>query len=101
MTSFENFHHQFRGLVERAMLSEIEDMLRIISEALDRVDRRAALEAERAAERLHSARRRGAEDPRLHTLDEELRLGQLFGAPRNRIDAPPRSNVDIGGALPS
>jgi len=88
MTNFENFHHQFRGLVERAMLSELEDMLRMIAEALRRLDGDSAAHAERAAEALHAARRRGAA--------HHAALGRIEGedlyidhsAPRNRIDVP-------------
>jgi hypothetical protein len=88
MTSFENFHHQFRGLVERAMLSELEDMLRSLAEALRPVASDAQVHVEHAAEALHAARRRGMA-LEIHGSD-----GLLYGGvqqprhPRNRIDVP-------------
>jgi len=102
MTSFENFHAQFLGLVERAMLSELEDMLRIIGQHCRHVDSATWMHAERAAEALHAARRRGR-DPCAHVCGDECdRLGSMLGGPRFRLDAPPRSNADIegGGNLP-
>ncbi len=94
MTSFENFHSQFRGLVERAMLSEIEDMLRILAEALRPVASDAQAHVERAAEALHAARRRERtimeQALDRHRQDHEL----LLEVARNRIDVPRCAECD-------
>jgi hypothetical protein len=102
MSHYVNFHSQFRGLVERAMLSEIEDMIRLISEALARRHAEVSAHLDRASEALHAARRRttvGRLDRDEYWPEDQEKL---LGGPRFRIDAPPRSNVDIGdgGNLP-
>jgi len=88
MTSFTNFHSQFRGLVERAMLSELEDMLRMIAEALRRLDGDSAAHAERAAEALHAARRREnrVREESFHRYHPDY--PDAWTAPRYRIDVP-------------
>jgi len=94
MTTFENFHHQFRGLVERAMLSELEDMLRMIAEALRHVASDAQVHAERAAEALHAARRRGAAEQRKADNYAHADAAWPAFAPRNRIDVPRCAECD-------
>jgi len=88
MTNFTNFYHQFRGLVERAMLSELEDMLRILAEALRPVASDAQVHAERAAESLHAARRRGATWPGEPERVDWGAIAERLNPPRNRIDVP-------------
>jgi len=100
MSSFENFYSQFRGLVERAMLSEIEDMIRIISEGLARRHAEVSAHLDRASESLHAARRRERSVmERAFDPYHQEHVDSTF-TPRNRIDVPACEDVDEGDAGP-